>query len=110
RTGRELAAAIGVDPEALEHTVAARGRPPFYAVAVFPTPLATTLGVQTDSCARVLTRTGEPVPGLYACGDDAHSITASEYPGPGCRIGAAVTFGYLAARHAAQDVREGNRL
>jgi 3-oxosteroid 1-dehydrogenase len=66
--------------------------------------------VRTDTDARVLTATGEPVPGLYACGDDAHSITASEYPGPGCRIGGAVTFGYLAARHAAQDVREGNGL
>lgn len=76
-------------------------RPPFYAVAVFPTPLATTLGPRTDTSARVLSEDGDPVPGLYACGDDANSITAAEYPGPGCRIGSAVTFGYLAARHAA---------
>ncbi|MEV7042709.1 FAD-dependent oxidoreductase [Amycolatopsis sp. NPDC051061] len=112
-TVRALAAKIGVDFDGLEHTVAARGtlsRPPFYAVATFPTPLATTLGVRTDTDARVLTATGEPVPGLYACGDDANSITASEYPGPGCRIGGALTFGYLAARHAARYIREGNGL
>jgi succinate dehydrogenase/fumarate reductase flavoprotein subunit len=146
RTVRALAGTLGVDPEALEQTVAAcraaavgrddefgkgrspfghqygdRGhtpnvnlgpldRPPFYAVAVFPTPLSTTLGVRTDADARVLTATGEPVPGLYACGDDANSVTAAEYPGPGCRIGGALTFGYLAARHAAQDVRKGTVL
>ncbi|MBB4688331.1 FAD-dependent oxidoreductase [Amycolatopsis jiangsuensis] len=83
-------------------------RPPFYAVAVFPVPLATTLGLQTDADARVLTAAGEPVPGLYACGDDANSVTASEYPGAGCRIGSALTFGYLAARHAARGLREGD--
>ncbi|MEO3826378.1 FAD-binding protein [Actinomadura sp. B10D3] len=74
---------------------------PFYAIAVVPTPLATALGLRTDTDARVLTGGGEPVPGLYACGNDANSIMASEYPGAGCPLGAALTFGYLAARHAA---------
>lgn len=74
---------------------------PFHAVAVVPTPLATTLGVQTDASARALDGNGVPVPGLYACGGDAHSPTASEYPGAGCQVGAGLTFGYLAARDAA---------
>jgi hypothetical protein len=26
---------------------------------------------------------------------------ASEYPGAGCQVGAGLTFGYVAARHAA---------
>jgi succinate dehydrogenase/fumarate reductase flavoprotein subunit len=74
---------------------------PFYAVAVVPTPLASALGLRTDADARVLTATGEPVPGLYACGNDANSVLAAEYPGAGCQVGAGLTFGYLAARHAA---------
>ncbi|MER5669607.1 FAD-dependent oxidoreductase [Pseudonocardia alni] len=74
---------------------------PFHAVAVVPTPLATTLGIRTDALGRALDGDGAPVPGLYACGGDAHSPTASEYPGAGCQVGAGLTFGYLAARHAA---------
>ena len=76
-------------------------QPPFYALAVVPTPLATALGVRADSDARVLDAADRPIPGLYACGNDAHSIMASEYPGAGCQVGAGLVFGYLAARHAA---------
>lgn len=76
-------------------------KPPYYAMAVVPTPLATTLGLRTDTQARALDDMGEPVPGLYACGGDAHSLTASEYPGAGCQVGAGLTFGYIAALHAA---------
>ncbi|WP_326834953.1 FAD-binding protein [Amycolatopsis rhabdoformis] len=75
--------------------------PPFHAIAVVPTPLATALGLRTDPTARVLDRQGQPIPGLYACGNDADSAMASEYPGAGCQVGASLTFGYLAARHAA---------
>jgi succinate dehydrogenase/fumarate reductase flavoprotein subunit len=75
---------------------------PFYAIAVVPTPLATALGLRTDLDARVLNEAGDPIPGLYACGNDADSITGSEYPGAGCQVGAGLTFGYLAARHAAR--------
>jgi glycine/D-amino acid oxidase-like deaminating enzyme len=138
RTVRELAAAIGVDPDGLEQTVrdanwfARTGideefgkgqsvfghqygdpghRPnvnlgpiekaPYYALAVLPTPLGTALGLRTNPDAQVLTGDGQPVLGLYACGNDANSIMASEYPGAGCQVGAGMTFGYLAARHAA---------
>jgi hypothetical protein len=70
---------------------------PFYALAVVPTPLSTTLGLRTDGRARVLDETGNSIPGLYACGNDADSVFASEYPGPGCQIGVGLTFGYVAA-------------
>lgn len=76
---------------------------PFYAIAVVPTPLASALGLRTDIDARVLDDRDRPVPGLYAVGNDANSIMASEYPGAGCQVGAGLTFGYLAARHAAQS-------
>ncbi|MFZ3599235.1 FAD-binding protein [Streptomyces sp. BH104] len=74
---------------------------PFFAIAVVPTPLATALGLRTSPHGQVLDDQGAPVPGLYACGNDADSIMASEYPGAGCQVGAGLTFGYLAARHAA---------
>lgn len=80
-------------------------RAPYYAIAVVPTPLATSLGLRTSPEARVLDEHGKPVLGLYACGNDANSPMASEYPGAGCQIGAALTFGYLAARHAARAPR-----
>ncbi len=76
-------------------------RPPFCAVAVLPTPLGTSLGLLTDAQARVLDRSGQPIPGLYACGNDMHSAVGGEYPGAGAELGLAMTFGYLAARHAA---------
>ncbi|MFI0242510.1 FAD-dependent oxidoreductase [Streptomyces sp. NPDC016845] len=74
---------------------------PFYAIAVVPTPLATSLGLRTNATAQVLDEDDDPIPGLYACGNDAHSMAASEYPGAGCQIGSGLIFGYLAARHAA---------
>ena len=74
--------------------------PPYCAVAVLPTPLGTSLGLLTDAHAQVLEGSGEPIEGLYACGNDMQNIFGGEYPGPGAQIGAGMTFGYLAARHA----------
>jgi predicted oxidoreductase len=69
-------------------------------VAVFPTPLGTSLGLRTSGDAQVLDGSGRPIAGLYACGNDQHSIMGGEYPGAGAQLGLAMTFGYLAARHA----------
>ncbi|WP_420122773.1 FAD-binding protein [Nakamurella sp.] len=76
-------------------------RAPFYAIAVLPTPLGTALGLRTDGDAQVLDAAGTPIPGLYACGNDAASMSAAEYPGAGCQVGGGLTFGWVAARHAA---------
>jgi len=75
--------------------------PPYYAVAVVPTPLGTSLGLSADEEGRVLDGAGKPIPGLYCCGNDMNSILGGEYPGAGAQIGPAMTFGYLAALHAA---------
>jgi len=75
-------------------------RPPYCAVAVFPTPLGTSLGLLTNAHAQVLGSSGQPIEGLYACGNDMHNIFGGEYPGPGAQIGAGMVFGYLAAKHA----------
>ncbi|MCC2635408.1 MAG: fumarate reductase/succinate dehydrogenase flavoprotein domain protein [Ramlibacter sp.] len=40
------------------------------------------------------------LPGLYACGNDMHSVMNGAYPGPGITLGPALVFGYLAAKHA----------
>jgi len=74
--------------------------PSFYAVAVVPTPLGTSLGLLTDEHGQVLDEQHEPIPGLYACGNDMHSVFGGEYPGAGSQLGMGMTFGYLAARHA----------
>jgi succinate dehydrogenase/fumarate reductase flavoprotein subunit len=78
-------------------------RPPFYAVPVLPTPLGTSLGLSADRHARACNASGEPVPGLYVCGNDMQSAFGGEYPGAGAQLGQAMTFGWIAAQHAAQS-------
>jgi succinate dehydrogenase/fumarate reductase flavoprotein subunit len=75
--------------------------PPYCAVAVVPTPLGTSLGLRTNVQAQVLNGSHHPITGLYACGNDMHSVMGGEYPGAGAQLGLAMTFGYLAAMHAA---------
>jgi len=76
-------------------------KPPYYAVAVVPTPLGTSLGLLTNVHAQVLDGSGRPIVGLYACGNDMHSVMGGEYPGAGSQLGLAMAFGYLATMHAA---------
>lgn len=73
---------------------------PFFALPVVPTPLATSLGLKIDTSARVLSGNGQPIEGLYSAGIDADSVMSDEYPGPGCQVGGAMIFGYIAAKHA----------
>lgn len=130
-----LAKEIGVDPAALEATVArfnahaAKGEDPdfhrgeaaydkmygdprhgpnpclapilepqFYAFAIHPGDIGTNGGLVTDDKARVIGEDGEPIPGLYAIGNNAASAMGESYPGAGVTIGPALTFGYVAAR------------
>jgi len=74
---------------------------PFCAVAVYPTPLGTSLGLRTNGEAQVCDASGQPIAGLYACGNDMHSVMGGEYPGAGAQLGQAMSFGYVAAMHAA---------
>ncbi len=74
---------------------------PFYAVALLPTPLGTSRGLVADRHARVLDRDGQAIPGLYVCGNDMQSAFGGEYPGAGGQLGQGMTFGWIAARHAA---------
>jgi len=74
---------------------------PFYALPVLPTPLGTSRGLCADVDALVLRASGAPIPGLYVCGNDMQSAFGGEYPGAGAQLGQAMTFAWIAARHAA---------
>jgi succinate dehydrogenase/fumarate reductase flavoprotein subunit len=71
--------------------------PPFYAMAVYPSTLGSSIGLKADADGCVLAATGEPIPGLFACGADMASIMRGHYPGPGITIGPALVFAYRAA-------------
>ena len=73
---------------------------PFYAIAVHPADLGMAAGVMTDEHARVMGGDGQAIPGLYACGNDMHSVMNGSYPGPGITLGPALVFGFIAAAHA----------
>jgi succinate dehydrogenase/fumarate reductase flavoprotein subunit len=74
---------------------------PFYAIKVLPGSFGTFAGLKADAFARVLTAEGDPVPGLYVAGSDQASVMGGHYPSGGINLGPAMTFGYIAARHAA---------
>ncbi|CAN7611929.1 FAD-dependent oxidoreductase [Phenylobacterium sp. LjRoot225] len=74
---------------------------PYYAVEMVPGDVSTYGGVLIDTKARVLTADGAPIEGLYACGVTTASIMGGVYPGAGASVGPSMTFGYIAAKHAA---------
>jgi succinate dehydrogenase/fumarate reductase flavoprotein subunit len=76
---------------------------PFYAIAVYPAELGASVGLKTDPMGRVMKADGLPLRGLYASGNDMHSVMLGSYPGPGITLGPALTFGYLAAKAIVQD-------
>jgi len=74
---------------------------PFYAVKLYPGDIGAATGLATDGKARALNTQGEVIEGLYAVGNDMHSIMGGIYTGPGITIGPGMVFGYLAGRDAA---------
>lgn len=117
-----LAASIGADPTRLRETVErARasaqsgedefGRthweqplaPPYAAVSVRPALFHTQGGLRVDEHARVLTKDGEPIKGLYASGGAAAGISGHGSGGYLAGNGLLPAFGlaFLAAEHLA---------
>ena len=74
---------------------------PYYAIQIFPGDIGTSAGLVTDEFARVLDENQQIITGLYAAGNDMNSIMGGHYPGPGITLGPSLTFGYIAAKHAA---------
>ncbi|MNE46746.1 3-oxosteroid 1-dehydrogenase [compost metagenome] len=83
-------------------------RAPFYAIRLHTGDLGSARGLVTNAEANVLDRSGAPISGLYAAGNDMNSLMDGTYPGPGITIGPGLTFGYLAACHVA-DRLQSNR-
>jgi succinate dehydrogenase/fumarate reductase flavoprotein subunit len=74
---------------------------PFYAVRVVAGSLGTFAGLQVNANAQVLNAAGQPIDGLYAGGNDMRSVMGGNYPAGGITLGPAMTFGFVAAHHAA---------
>jgi 3-oxosteroid 1-dehydrogenase len=49
----------------------------------------------------VLKEDGTPIPGLYATGVSTASVMGRGYPGAGSSVGPSFTWGFVAAKHAA---------
>jgi 3-oxosteroid 1-dehydrogenase len=80
---------------------------PFYALEIRSGALATRGGLRVTGNAEVVSaQTGDPIPGLYAAGNCSNGAAALAYPGPGSTIGAAMTFGYIAARQVLAQLGE----
>jgi 3-oxosteroid 1-dehydrogenase len=81
-------------------TLRALETPPFYALPVYPGDIGTNGGLSTNEYAQVLDEAGDPIPGLYACGNTAATVMGHSYPAAGATLGPGMTFGFIAARHA----------
>lgn len=79
---------------------------PFYAVKIVPGSLGTFAGLDTDEHARVLNENNQPIPGLFAVGNDMSSIMGGHYPSGGITLGPAMTFGWLAANFIADHIAD----
>lgn len=79
-------------------------RGPFYAIRLHTGDLGSARGLRTDRHANVLDNRGQAIDGLYAAGNDMNSIMDGTYPGPGITLGPGLTFGYIAATHAAKRI------
>jgi succinate dehydrogenase/fumarate reductase flavoprotein subunit len=79
---------------------------PFYAVRLYPGDIGAATGFSTDTACRMLDSEGTPLDTFYACGNDMHSLLNGAYAGPGITLGPALTFGYIAGKHAAQSLKE----
>jgi len=80
------------------------GKPPYYAFQIILGDLGTSGGLRTDEHARVLRADDAVVKGLYAVGNNSAAVMGRSYAGAGATIGPAMTFGYVAAKHIADQL------
>lgn len=78
---------------------------PFFALRLYPGDIGAAVGLKTDVDTRVMNESGQTIDGLYACGNDMHSVMGGTYPAPGITLGPGLAFAYVAARHAVARAR-----
>ena len=76
---------------------------------LYPGDLGTKGGLLTNEWAQVVRGDGSPITGLYAAGNSSAAVTGHFYPGAGGTIGPAMTYGYIAALHAAGTLESDNK-
>ena len=74
---------------------------PYFAAEINIGALGTNGGAKTDELGRVISASGNVIEGLYTVGNAMSGSTGSVYAGAGGTLGPALTYGYLAGRHAA---------
>lgn len=89
------------DPFSEAKSIGTIEKGPFFAVPCVPGDVSTYGGVLTDEYSRVLRADGSVIEGLYATGVTTASPMGNVYPGAGASVGPSMTFGWIAARHAA---------
>jgi hypothetical protein len=78
---------------------------PYYATILAAGTLDTKGGPRTNTSGQVLGADGEPIRGLYGVGNCVASASGQGYWAGGATLGSILTFGYLAAKHAAAQAR-----
>lgn len=81
--------------------------PPFYAFEYVPSGWCTLGGLKTDSHLRAVKADNEPIPGLYAAGNDIGSMySVPYYDNEGASVGLALGSGVLAAREMSEYLKK----
>ena len=77
--------------------------PPFFGVRQTGYMLCTMDGIKIDTTMHALDKDGEPIDGLFVCGNDSGDYFANTYPDlvPGAAAGRSATFGRRAGKIAA---------
>ena len=78
-------------------------KPPFYAMPFKASFLGTKGGARTNEKGQALREDGSPIAGLYAAGNVMANSFGSKGVGAGTTLGPCLTWGYIAALHAAAD-------
>ncbi|MEJ9080626.1 FAD-dependent oxidoreductase [Gordonia malaquae] len=81
-------------------------RAPYYAMRMRVGDLGTKGGLVYNENAQVRRTDGSIIDGLYAVGNTSAAVMGNEYAGPGATIGPAMTFGWIAANHAADKTAD----
>lgn len=76
------------------------GKPPFYAIRLWPKIHYTPGGLAIDSKARVLNLDHEPIPGLFAAGEVTGGVHGASRLGS-CSLTDCIVFGRIAGKQAA---------